>query len=265
MPTRIHHIQGLIRAVGFVAAVGILVRRSLRLKQPVTVRADGHCIYIRPTDSDLFVASQIFGWREYDIGIKPRKALNSLAAIWRKQGDIPVIVDAGANVGYSALYLADSFPDALVLAVEPDGATLDALKRNCAGSERIIPVHAALWSHEKGVSLRSAAALGSWARSVEEGGSTPSRRLDLLLADIPRARVLLIKLDIEGAEREVCSSAQESIRIAPCIMIEPHDFMFPGAGCLTPLYSAVAGRKMDTLLRGENIFLLDSTLAEAAT
>jgi hypothetical protein len=88
--------------------------------------------------------------------------------------------------------------------------------------------------------------------------------LDLLLAEIPRARVLLIKLDIEGAEREVCYSALESIRAAPCIMIEPHDFMFPGAGCLVPLYSAVAGRKIDTLLRGENIFLLDLTLADAA-
>ena len=36
------------------------------------------------------------------------------------------------------------------------------------------------------------------------------------------------------------------------------------AGCLTPLYSAVAGRNMDTLLRGENILLLDSTLADPA-
>lgn len=261
MPTKIYHIRGLARAVGFVAAAALLIRRSLRLKQPVTARADGHCIFVRPTDSDLFVMSQIFGWREYDIGAKPRQALNQLAAIWRKQGDIPVIVDAGANVGYSALYFADSFPDALVLAVEPDGVTIEALKRNCAGNERIVPVHAALWSHEKGVNLRSADALGSWSRSVEEGGSTPSRRLDLLLAEIPRARLLLIKLDIEGAEREVCSSAQESMHTVPCILIEPHDFKFPGASCLAPLYSALAGRKIDTLLRGENMLLLDSTLA----
>ena len=62
---------------------------------------------------------------------------------------------------------------------------------------------------------------------------------------------------------------KESIRAAPCIMIEPHDFTFPGAGCLAPLicsrsYSAVAGRKIDTLLRGENILLLDLSLADAA-
>ena len=64
------------------------------------------------------------------------------------------------------------------------------------------------------------------------------------------------------------SSALESIHTAPCIMVERHDFMFPGAGCLIPLYSAVAGRnsavagrKIDTLLRGENMSLLDLTLA----
>ena len=261
MPTRIYHIQGLARAVGFIAATGILVRRFLRQNQPVMVRADGHCIFVRPSDSDLFVVSQIFGWREYDIGVNPREALNRLAKNWRKQGDIPVIVDAGANVGYSALYFADAFPDALVLAVEPDAVTMGALKRNCAGNERIVPVHAALWSHERGVNLKSPDALGSWSRSVEEGGSTPSRRLDLLLAEISRARLLLVKLDIEGAEREVCSSAQDSIRSAPCILIEPHDFKFPGSSSLAPLYSALAGRKVDTLLRGENMLLLDSALA----
>jgi FkbM family methyltransferase len=129
-----------------------------------------------------------------------------------------------------------------VLAVEPDGVTIDALKRNCVGNERIVPVHAALWSHEKGVNLRPADAPASWAQSVEEGGSAPSRRLDLLLAEIPRARLLLIKLDIEGAEREVCSSAQELMSTADCILIEPHDLMLPGASCLAPLYSALAGR-----------------------
>jgi FkbM family methyltransferase len=260
MPNKIYHVRGLVRTVGFVAAAGILIRRSLRLKRPVTIRADGHRIFVRPTDSDLFVVSQIFGWREYDIGAKPRQALNQLAAIWRKQGDVPVIVDAGANVGYSALYFADSFPDALVLAIEPDRTSMDMLKFNCAGNERIVPVHAALWSHEKGVNLSPVDALGSWARSVREGGFTPSRRLDLLLTEISHARLLLIKLDIEGAEREVCSSSQESIRAAPCILIEPHDFKLPGSGCLAPLYSALAGRKMDTLLKGENILLLDSTL-----
>jgi hypothetical protein len=35
--------------------------------------------------------TQIFGWSEYDIGVKPRQALNQLAATWRQQGDIPVM------------------------------------------------------------------------------------------------------------------------------------------------------------------------------
>ena len=50
------------------------------------------------------------------------------------------------------------------------------------------------------------------------------------------ARPLILKLDIEGAEREVCDAAPEVVRAFPCIMIEPHDSRIPGAGCLSLLF-----------------------------
>lgn len=262
MANRWTHVDGLRRAVGWPAAANILTRRLLGLRQPVRCSAKGCRIAVRPLDSDLFVASQIFGWQEYDPGDTVTSALNQLARRWRARGRIPVIVDAGANVGYSALDFAERFPDAVVIAVEPDPETFAELVANCIGEPRIQPIHAAVWSHEGGVSLLAGSEQGSWAHKVAGLGATPSRTLASLLALVPEGRPLIIKLDIEGAEREVCAASGEDLRQAACLMIEPHDFLSPGSACLSALYGALAGRQVDTLLRGENLIIYASSLVQ---
>jgi len=256
-------LDGLRRAVGWRSAVDILTRRMFRVSAPVRVRAGGYAFGVRPLDSDLFVASQIFGSQEYHPGALVACALRRRAAEWRAEGRTPVIIDGGANVGYAALFFAQQHPDAVVVAVEPDPVTFRQLAANCAGVDRILPVLAAVWSHENGVSLVTDRGHGSWAHQVVEAGATPSRTLASLIAMIPGGRPLIIKLDIEGAEREVCAASADALREAACLMIEPHDFMVPGAGCLSALYSALDGRRVDTLLRGENLILYDSSLVPA--
>lgn len=256
------HMSGLIRAIGVFRALEIVARRKLKRPNSVQVLMGGHRIAMRPMDSDLFVASQIFGWRDYEFGAKVKAGLRSLGAKWRKSGLVPLIVDGGANVGYSSLFFADAFPDALVLAVEPHPATFAVLRENVAKEPRILPVHAALWSHDEGVSLKLSEQFGSWAHSVDEGGgATPSWRLDNLIETVPNARPLIIKLDIEGAEKEVCAASKGIMGNVPCILLEPHDFMLPGAATLTPLFSVIAARRCDTLLMGENLLFVDSALA----
>jgi FkbM family methyltransferase len=223
----------------------------------------GHDLALRPLDSDLFVAAQIFGWQEYDPGSDIVASLNRQARTWRADGMTPVIVDAGANVGYSSLYFAATYPEATVLAIEPDPESFDQLLANCAAAPRIRGVCAALWSHDRGVSLNADDGPGSWSRKVAGAGATPSRTLPGLLAEIPHAQPLILKFDIEGAEREACAAAGEALRGAACIMIEPHDFMLPGSSCLAALYEALSGRQVDTLIRGENLIIYDSALVPA--
>lgn len=258
------HVSGFAQAVGWRSALNVFARRALKIGAPVQVRSGRHTFTVRPRDSDLFVASQIFGHFDYDLGVVTG-ALNRLAMAWCEDGHVPVIIDGGGNVGYSALYFAATFPDAIVVAVEADAETFAQLVQNCRGESRIIPVHAALWSHERGVDLRSSGSNGSWGIRVAGGdGLTPSRLLSSVIELVPGGRPLIIKLDIEGAELEVCGAAKAVLATAPCILIEPHDFMLPGAGCLQTLYEAVAGRKVDTLLKGENLVIFDSTLAGAS-
>lgn len=259
---KLGHTLALSQSIGLPAALSLVARRALGVSRPVTVRCGAHRLTVRPCDSDPFVLAQIFTAREYDAHPFWMTRLNAVASEVAGAGGVPVIIDAGANVGYSALYLAEHFPDAVILAVEPDPACVQLIERNCAHHPRIRPVHAALWSHGDGVDL-SAGDEGSWANRVSGRGTTPSVTLETLLDGIAGAVPFIVKLDIEGAESEVCQASPEAIASFACIMIEPHDWMLPGSGGLAPLYDAVAGKKMDTLIRDETLMLFDCSVSEA--
>lgn len=233
------------------------------MHKPVTVRCGRHRLSVRPADSDPFVLAQIFTAREYDARPFWIERLNATAAALRRAGRVPVIVDAGANVGYSALYLADRFPDAVVVAVEPDENCVALIERNCGAHPRITTVHAALWSHHDGVDLTNPDR-ESWANRVSDGGTTPSVTLETLLANVPGAAPFVLKLDIEGAEAQVCAASPDAVASFACIMVEPHDWMLPGSGGLSPLYRALAGKKLDTLIQDETLMLFDCAVLDDA-
>jgi hypothetical protein len=119
MPTITYHIRGLLRAAGLAKTSEILFRRAFGVPGVVSVNVQGHKLEVRPADSDLFILSQIFGWKEYNIDSDRLARLRKVASDWQATGIEPLIIDAGANVGYSSLYFAGLFPGACVLAIEP--------------------------------------------------------------------------------------------------------------------------------------------------
>ncbi|TPK92602.1 FkbM family methyltransferase [Mesorhizobium sp. B2-4-17] len=257
--SKLYHLNGLARAIGWRKSLSVLLRRALGIGAPMKVRCRSHELLIRPTDSDLFVISQVFGHGEYEIGEAGQSALNRLALDWRKKGFIPVVVDAGANVGYSSIFLRNQHPDAIVMAIEPDPQAFETLVSNCAGLEQIIPIYGALWSHDGEVELVNSNS-PSWARAVSDGQGVPSITLDSLLAKLPKTKLLVLKMDIEGAELEAMRECGKVLKDVPCIIVEPHDFMFPGRGCLTFVYSSFGGRSIDSLVNGENLIFIASAL-----
>ena len=263
MPSAMYHFIGLKKAVGLNAATTVLFRRLMRSDRPLFVYLSNYKtkIEIEPRGSDLFVASQIFGHEEYALSDIATDRLNERAKQIRARNQVPVIIDGGANVGYSALYFAKAFPDTRVTAFEPDLRTYDRLKRNTFGWDQIDAIHGALWSHSEGVLISPDSNRSSWSFRISTNGE---RQPSLVLANIfkknPVWRPLIVKLDVEGAEREIISSSPDVFSGAACIMIEPHDFKFPGSCCLSSLYSIIARRPMDTLINGENLILLDPEL-----
>ena len=145
---------------------------------------------------------------------------------WRAAGDVPVIIDGGGNVGYASVYFANRFPEALVLSIEPDPDNFAVLQQNTSQHDNIRPVHGALWQDESGVELRRETS-GGWSTSTvpsRNNGGIPSWRIEELLRQVSRSRVLILKVDIEGSERQVCEASPQTVRSAPCLIVEPHDY-----------------------------------------
>ncbi len=139
---------------------------------------------------------QIFVGREY-------RCLDDVA-------DADLIIDCGANVGYSSAYFLSAFPFAQLLAVEPDVANFRALQQNLGPyGSRATALRAAVWSGP--AKLRLVEDHNAWAHHVQEATSedkmnVPATDIASLLAASGRERISILKIDIEGAERAVFSA-----------------------------------------------------------
>lgn len=83
----------MIKAVGIVSALNILARRAAGLARPTMVRlvdASRDKVMIRPTQSDLFAAAQVFGWQDYQL----YRAISAKEVDTLVQGDVLVFLDS---------------------------------------------------------------------------------------------------------------------------------------------------------------------------
>lgn len=224
--------------------------------------ANSKAILFRTGTSDFDVLCQIFLDTEYDFEqwtpyfAEIRRQYSAIIS----SGSTPVIIDAGANVGFSAIWFARKFPNAKIISVEPNGENFDLMLKNVSDVLNIIPVRAALWDERVTVRERDDRA-PFWARQYEladtSSGVTTITVPDLM-QQIPNGVLLILKVDIEGAERYLLRSNVGWIDSIPLVIFEQHDSLHewegPWLGTGHAFFSALSRRKRDYLFRGENIF-----------
>jgi FkbM family methyltransferase len=146
---------------------------------------------------DLFVLYEILAFYAYRIS-------PTLVA----PDEVKTIVDCGANIGVSSLYFASIYPTARIYSVEADPESFAILKSNAMEEPRIFPIHGCIVATPEDTALFNAVG-PAWGRSLASHGATsggievPAITLDVLLEQSEISRVDLLKMDIEGAEREV--------------------------------------------------------------
>ena len=175
-------------------------------------------ISIRKGSRDINIFKQIFVDREYDVEIV---------------GSVRTIIDAGANVGMATLYFADRFPEATIIAVEPETENFKALSSACSSDDRLIPVKGGLWSKPCHLRIinpdRVSIAFQVDEVDIEGTDTIPAHTVDSLMRDYGIEELDILKIDIEGAEREIFSNDISAwIGKVRIIIIELHDFMITG-------------------------------------
>jgi FkbM family methyltransferase len=168
-----------------------------------------------------------------------------------------LIVDAGANIGLATLYFANLFPNAKIISIEPELSNYELLVRNCSGIANVSPRHAALWSTETSLQIANPEA-EKWCFKVSPGKDTgpaiKALTIPQILAESDDHTIDILKLDIEGAERELFSDGCEAwLPHVAVIVIELHDRYVPG--CSRALYSKLCQMAFSQETRGENVFI----------
>lgn len=209
----------------------------------VKIESLRHPIYLRPWSSDLYVFEQIFMNREYDTPLlKPQTML-----------------DAGANIGLASVYFANRFPDARIVAVEPESKNFEMLRLNTQLYPNIQAVQAAVWSHSGRLALVNSSDK-SWAFRFAEStvASASDNELNTCVAlDIDELAKRhndsrsfdLLKIDIEGTEKEVFAAGGQWLEEARCVIVECHDRLVQQ--CESTVIGAMRSRPFGMRLSGE--------------
>jgi FkbM family methyltransferase len=189
-------------------------------------------IAYRAGESDLDVFRQIFIEREYSC--LDGEEIDGL------------IIDCGANVGYSSAYLLERFPRAHLLAVEPDQGNFEMLLKNVARfGDRATCVHGGVWSNRCGLVFdenpyRDGRAWAIRVREARQGETAAIEAFSIpdLMAMTQNDRVSLLKMDVERAEIQIFGSRQtEWVAACERIVIELHD-----EECERVFHEAIAGQ-----------------------
>jgi FkbM family methyltransferase len=176
-----------------------------------------------------------------------------------------VIIDAGANIGLASIYFANKYPDAKIIAVEPEESNFELLLKNIRQYENIIPIHAALWNANEEIDILNSG-LGECGFMVTDNKNnsvlkTPKADLyqkvsavtiNKIIDDYKLNHIDVLKIDIEGAEKEIFEDSLGWISKVKSIIIELHEYM--KMGCNRSFYNNTNGFDAEWH-QGENIYL----------
>ena len=115
---------------------GVDFLNQLRVKKPdelIVFKPKGYVapIYLRAGTSDIPTFYQCIYHAEYDLNLAKEPQ---------------VIIDLGANIGLTSVFFKTKYPNAKVIAVEPEQFNFELLKKNTASFNNMILYHSGIWN-----------------------------------------------------------------------------------------------------------------------
>lgn len=206
-------------------------------------------VIIRKNTSDYKVFKQIFLYREYDINYPLNPKL---------------IIDAGANTGFSTLFFAKKFPNAVIYAVEPEKSNYITLVHNTKKYKNIKCINKGLWNKNAFLKIENPND-NKWSFFLKEVDNKEDAdveviTVDEILKDSGLKKIDIFKVDIEGAEKELFSSNYKGwVSSLRMLIIELHDEK--NKGCSETVSNVMQNYSYKHCAFGENwIFECDNNI-----
>ena len=234
--------------------------RVIRLTMP-GVR---YPFFLRSGTSDVEVFRQIFLNNEYDFRSYPQ--FEKIDGAYRKateRGRRPLIIDCGANIGLSSVWFSRLFPEAQIVAIEPAAGNTEIARRNLCGYPNVALLQGAVWDSDTQVTISNTSS-SPWAYQVAEAQSETLANSDNslrtftipgLMEMVNANEILIVKIDIEGAEATLFRANTEWVGLTDLIIIELHDWMLPTQRTSAPFIRLLANLDFELVQHGENLFV----------
>jgi len=133
----------------------------------------------------------------------------------------PIIIDCGANIGLSVIYLKEHHPDARIIAFEPDETNFNLLEKNINsfGYSNISLRKEAAWIENTELQFSST---GSMSSRIGNSGTSTKTINAIRLKDLLTEKIDFLKIDIEGAEYAVLKDIKDSLLNVANLFVEYH-------------------------------------------
>ena len=224
-------------------------------KQLMLLNIGGVCLVVRTCTTDLGIARSCLKKGEF----------NALARVL-KTPRFDFIIDAGGYIGTAAIALARMFPSATIVSIEPSTQNFALLCQNVEAFPNIIPLNMALLGTTRQAELRDRGT-GEMCYTVFSATlNAPGTKLlhsamgttvDELMVLHSKSGVDILKLDIEGSEKEVLHHSRSWIGQVGILVAELHDRINPGC---SDVFNA-ATEKMERLpSKGEKVIAINKSL-----
>lgn len=175
---------------------------------PHSIEWQGMHLHYRPGSSDPWaIYNHLMKPRERDEYAPPRE-------MPLRPGEVKTVLDIGANVGVTALYFSQLFPNAQIYAFEPAPDNFALLERNIANSTRIRGFNFGLGAEDAALELfASDNPVNFGGYSLHPAGSDTSKRIRIqvrnvasVLAELSLETLDVVKVDTEGAEWDILTA-----------------------------------------------------------
>lgn len=147
--------------------------------------------------------------------------------------DVKTIVDAGANVGYTAIYLSHFFKNVQLIALEPNQTTFRRLKHNVElNNLQNVTLHqTGLWNKNAYLKADKSFRDGqAWSFRLEETTNESEKLFEVismnsLMETHQLKEIDFLKIDVEGGEKAIFNAEADLswLKTVKVIAIEIHD------------------------------------------
>ncbi len=200
----------------------------------------GRPIKLRSGKSEYLILNQIFADDQYSVD--------------NYVNDPKTIIDGGANCGLSAIYFKNNFPNAVIYCFEPQIDNYALLQFNTKKLKDVHNFNLGIWSEDTILYLNHKSAAADFYigdKNVSEGVKIDVVSIDTIIKQNNIDRINILKLDIEGAEKEIFSSECNWLDKTDCILIEVHDRF--KKDCAKTLFNKMSEYDYDLEVSGETL------------